>query len=84
METSPYDAKAGAKRWCAFLDEEAQPLTEEQLAERSLEYRRGYCDAALTVLMTPDEIADRPEHWRAAYADAVKRAQVYLTPNVKR
>lgn len=76
---SEFDAKAGSKRWCSFLDEEANPLTEEQLAERSSEYRRGYCNAALTVPMTPEEIADRPERWRAAHAEAVERARVYLS-----
>jgi len=57
-----FDEKSGRKRWAGVRDEEAKPLTDEQLATRTPAYQRGYRaerDAdtveAVTVKFTQEE-----------------------------
>ena len=57
-----FDEKSGRKRWAEVRDEEAKPLTDEQLATRTPAYQRGYRaerDAdtveAVTVKFTQEE-----------------------------
>ena len=70
-----FDAKSGRKRWFAFLNWESAAMADDALAEQSEEFRRGYHEAAVDTPLTSEELADRPERWRASYADAVEKAR---------